>query len=406
MELPCSQGSDLSAEGKHSEHPSLLFRCNFQEKDGKPCEQPLDKGWVTACSHLFCNEHAHRWFASHDSCPVCGTNPVKLVRMDLSRASLRRRGTSCLVGMSPPEVLRALEVSLSFWTDQQLLRFQQEGRRRAQEVGRLACIERTGKARLMEAEELCNELEKKHGCMENKLAETLREVSELNDELSRISESVHQASRGGLHPERAATAQSQNETGFDHPPVRQSQFHEIATGMVLHLVVDCLTFEDFLYNATHGIAAANSRRQPRPNPFRYGVQLNSMHTVQPYAWRLHQSIFQDLKLGKDRAGTIASRIAMVVTRCSFALTFFVQFLLLAVGFQQQQSLQPSPNRDSCPWHWTRWQTRQHTDYCQPDDEGRRLQPLQSVPCPSHVREASEECLQMSVCDMHPGCGHR
>ena len=33
MELPCSQRSDLSAEGKHSEHPSLLFRCNHQEKD-------------------------------------------------------------------------------------------------------------------------------------------------------------------------------------------------------------------------------------------------------------------------------------------------------------------------------------------------------------------------------------
>lgn len=151
--------------------------------------------------------------------------------MDLSRTSLRRRGTSCLVGMSPPEVLRALEVSLSFWTDQQVLRFQQEGQRRAQEVGRLACIERTGKARLMEAEELCNELEKKNDHMENKLAETLREVSELNDELSRISETVHQASRVGPH--RSTTAQSQSETGFDFdhlPPVRQSHLREIATG--------------------------------------------------------------------------------------------------------------------------------------------------------------------------------
>ncbi|CAE7766429.1 Ccnb1ip1 [Symbiodinium sp. CCMP2456] len=232
MELPCSQRSDLSAESKHAEHPSLLFRCNHQEKDGKPCEQPLDKGWVTACSHLFCNEHARRWFASHDSCPVCGTNPVKLVRMDLSRASLRRRGKSCLVGMSPPEVLRALEVSLSFWTDQQLLRFQQEGQRRAQEVECLACIERTGKARLMEAEELCNELEKKNDCMENKLAETLREVSELNDELSRISEPAHQASRvGQLQPERATTDQNQSELGFDNPmPVRQCRFREIEIG--------------------------------------------------------------------------------------------------------------------------------------------------------------------------------
>ena len=26
-------------------------------QDSKPCEQPLDKGWVTACSHLFCNEN-------------------------------------------------------------------------------------------------------------------------------------------------------------------------------------------------------------------------------------------------------------------------------------------------------------------------------------------------------------
>ena len=73
------------------------------------------------------------------------------------------------------------------------------------------------------------------------------------------------------------------------------------------------------------------------------------------------------------------------------------------------------------------QTRQHVDYCQPDDEGRSLlwtsvlqaysgkfaplpgrclQPLQSVPCPSCFRKTSEECLQVSVCDMHTGRGLR
>ncbi|CAE7869712.1 CCNB1IP1, partial [Symbiodinium microadriaticum] len=323
MELPCSQRSDLSAEAKHAEHPSLLFRCNHQEKDGKPCEQPLDKGWVTACSHLFCNEHAHRWFASHDSCPVCRTNPVKLVRMDLSRASLRRRGKSCLVGMSPPEVLRALEVSLSFWTDQQLLRFQQEGQHRAQEVGRLACIERTGKARLMEAEDLCNELEKKNDCMENKLAETLREVSELNDELSRISETAHQAV--GHSFQKAAPGQA---LGVAR--------HGFALGRV-----DCLTFEDFLYNATHGIAAANSRRIRKLKACKVPSTLARLYITPRWipwyalcvsireCWQLEVFAVMRLKhRQKQRNGTIRSMVDL--TRSSFALTF-LQFLLLSVG---------------------------------------------------------------------------
>eukprot|EP00439_Symbiodinium_sp_Y106_P065268 s2353_g10.t1 len=219
------------------------------------------------------SQHAHRWFASHDTCPVCRApgfcetlppQSVKEGRQWLG-GTLQLRAETLRPHQSGEAGSHGSVSHLPATSGDELPGGHVSAGGTPSPRGLAFLLDRpAGKARLMEAEELCNELEKKNDHMENKLAETLREVSELNDELSRISETVHQASRVGPH--RSTTAQSQSETGFDFdhlPPVRQSHLREIATGMVLHLVVDCLTFEDFLYNATH---ASNSSNPYSPVP--------------------------------------------------------------------------------------------------------------------------------------------
>jgi len=178
MDLPSSQQSRGSTD---EVHPCLEFRCNYKDKDGKTCAQPLDEGWVTACSHLFCTEHARMWFAAHDSCPVCHTEPVKLVRVDLSKSTLTKRGRSCLIGMHPLDVLRALQISLSFWTDQKIFHSERERQFQENQQQHVLTMERVGMARLKEAEDTCNDLERKNARIENKLRQVLREVSSLRD---------------------------------------------------------------------------------------------------------------------------------------------------------------------------------------------------------------------------------
>ncbi|CAB0019279.1 unnamed protein product [Nesidiocoris tenuis] len=59
--------------------------CNFRS-----CETPLLKiGWITACSHAYCDEHGENFFqnsAAFVGCPSCGRNlnlDTEVVRNDL-----------------------------------------------------------------------------------------------------------------------------------------------------------------------------------------------------------------------------------------------------------------------------------------------------------------------------------
>lgn len=179
-----SQPPPSAAEG--AAHEFLLFHCNHVSEDGCRCQQPLDEGWVTACSHVFCGGHAKAWFRTHDDCPCCRNGPVKLVRLDVSRAGVRRRGRTALLGLTPPEIVRSTEVALNFWLDQKLFELTSECRQQATQKDRHRLLEEVVRTRLGEAERAARSLEAEHQNLKRRLSESGSEMRHLEAELALI----------------------------------------------------------------------------------------------------------------------------------------------------------------------------------------------------------------------------
>eukprot|EP00930_Biecheleria_cincta_P076844 TRINITY_DN64066_c0_g1_i1.p1 TRINITY_DN64066_c0_g1~~TRINITY_DN64066_c0_g1_i1.p1 ORF type:complete len:271 (-),score=56.33 TRINITY_DN64066_c0_g1_i1:52-864(-) len=98
----------------------LAFHCNFMEHAGKPCARRTDSGYLTSCSHLFCDEHAKSWFASHVDCPLCKDGgAVRIVKVDFSRP--RRQVDLAMVGFSPEEILQAASEAFGLYSSQKML---------------------------------------------------------------------------------------------------------------------------------------------------------------------------------------------------------------------------------------------------------------------------------------------
>lgn len=170
----------------------MLFHCNYVGDDGHRCPQPLDEGWITACSHVFCGCHAKAWFRSHDNCPVCRNGPVKLVRME-SSAAVRRRGRTALLGLTPPEVVRATEVAINFWLDQKLFELSSEGRHQAEQQERHRNLEEAVRSRLGDAQEAARRLETEQLGLKRRLQEASSEGQRLQAELARLQAEVTDA---------------------------------------------------------------------------------------------------------------------------------------------------------------------------------------------------------------------
>ncbi|BET01518.1 cyclin B1 interacting protein 1, E3 ubiquitin protein ligase [Nesidiocoris tenuis] len=88
--------------------------CNFRS-----CETPLLKiGWITACSHAYCDEHGENFFqnsAAFVGCPSCGRNlnlDTEVVRNDLDPPDVT-------IPLVPPIKLMEMAISATrFWTRQ------------------------------------------------------------------------------------------------------------------------------------------------------------------------------------------------------------------------------------------------------------------------------------------------
>lgn len=169
-----------------SRHAFLAFHCNFMTKDGEPCSRPLKEGWITACSHLLCYEHAKEWFQNHEDCPLCRSGKVKLVRMDLSQASGKRRDRLLLIGMTPPEILEATETAISFWLDQKVFEFQRNGRRQSQLLSHQKSVEELIKTKLREAETTCNALEEEQRDLQQRIDTKEKENCKMSQDVQRL----------------------------------------------------------------------------------------------------------------------------------------------------------------------------------------------------------------------------
>ncbi|CAM1301193.1 CCNB1IP1 (predicted) [Pycnogonum litorale] len=89
--------------------------CNF-----KRCRRKLSgMAWVTACSHIFCNEDGEREFSKQFTCPACRTSlpgENEILRVDLSPSEQYK--SMILAGQKPDVILEICTRALSFWTYQ------------------------------------------------------------------------------------------------------------------------------------------------------------------------------------------------------------------------------------------------------------------------------------------------
>ncbi|XP_073509871.1 E3 ubiquitin-protein ligase CCNB1IP1 [Phyllobates terribilis] len=93
-----------------------LLLCNFPK-----CRMKLsNRVWVTACSHIFCDQHGSGEFSrSPTVCPVCTTalsSKLDVLRTELNPAEEHK--AIMLAGLRPEVVLDICSLALAFWTYQ------------------------------------------------------------------------------------------------------------------------------------------------------------------------------------------------------------------------------------------------------------------------------------------------
>ena len=116
------------------------FSCRHVLSTTEHCvQQSLPKAVSVKCVKL---GHGHV-FAIREAIPACGIETTCAIPSSIP--SFHRPCQPCVNLRLTKRTCDTVPVSMKLLP-------QPEGQRRAQEVGRLACIERTGKARLMEAE--------------------------------------------------------------------------------------------------------------------------------------------------------------------------------------------------------------------------------------------------------------
>ncbi|XP_018413690.1 PREDICTED: E3 ubiquitin-protein ligase CCNB1IP1 [Nanorana parkeri] len=93
-----------------------LLLCNFPK-----CRVKLSgRAWVTACSHIFCDQHGSGEFSRSPAvCPACNStlsSKLDIVRSELSPSEEQK--AMMLAGLRPEIVLDICSRALAFWTYQ------------------------------------------------------------------------------------------------------------------------------------------------------------------------------------------------------------------------------------------------------------------------------------------------
>mmetsp|Transcript_93716 Transcript_93716/g.146261 ORF Transcript_93716/g.146261 Transcript_93716/m.146261 type:complete len:323 (+) Transcript_93716:49-1017(+) len=146
------------------------YRCNFRMPGGGCCKAPLNgEFWVTACSHVFCFDHAKQWFTNNDSCPVCRKDSVKMMRLDLSKPESKKMRKLKLASMDPNDVVEACRKALHFWIDQKSFEIREAHKQRQEVEQRQRTQAPSCKTRTCEAE--CDEMRQQKRKLEAQLAE-------------------------------------------------------------------------------------------------------------------------------------------------------------------------------------------------------------------------------------------
>lgn len=164
--------------------------CNFAK-----CRKPLtDFAYVTACSHIFCDEDGTRSFNKSTICPACQTNlsnKFEIVRNNLQPSEQYK--SMILAGLKPDVICEITNRALAFWVYQshQEKTYQEYVATRAKErsaqqekyyeemVSRITTELNLVKSQLSSAKNEVEETKKKYNDLSDKLMEKSRQHQKL-----------------------------------------------------------------------------------------------------------------------------------------------------------------------------------------------------------------------------------
>lgn len=183
-----------SADSRSQPHMEFLqYHCNFIMPNKECCGKTVGTGWITACSHLFCQEHAKEWFTTNNECPICRAGAVKLVHLSFSRGSHDRKTRTTMVGMLPTEIILATEVGLQFWLDQKVHEYQARQEQQIQLQQKQKGMEDHIRRELEVSEKTCEKMEDEHQQILHQIRTIDESVSKAENELKDVSTQIADA---------------------------------------------------------------------------------------------------------------------------------------------------------------------------------------------------------------------
>eukprot|EP00427_Karlodinium_veneficum_P021169 CAMPEP_0169113202 /NCGR_PEP_ID=MMETSP1015-20121227/28070_1 /TAXON_ID=342587 /ORGANISM="Karlodinium micrum, Strain CCMP2283" /LENGTH=293 /DNA_ID=CAMNT_0009175345 /DNA_START=71 /DNA_END=952 /DNA_ORIENTATION=+ len=194
------------------------FRCNFRKPGEKCCTRLANEGWVTACSHIFCQEHAKEWFTTNDDCPICRQGHVKMMKLDMPITDVKKRRKSDVMGMNPNEITEACTTALNFWTDQKIHDIQMAHLQNAESKEQRRKTHQKWLERLKSFELECNSMEKQKSDIKNKLKTLHSANAALTNRLTSLRSERVIIEEACRKLQRSCSAKPKQPFGMTEPP--------------------------------------------------------------------------------------------------------------------------------------------------------------------------------------------
>lgn len=144
-----------------------VLKCNWASKDGD-CKNATDaQCWITSCQHVLCDEHARLAFANGDSCPICGYDGAKVMRVSREGRDQARKGL--LPGLTPSEIMDSAARNIEFWVRQKALECEQRHERCLQMEKRCEEMSKLAEEQMQTYQMKCQQMEDMQLALQKKL---------------------------------------------------------------------------------------------------------------------------------------------------------------------------------------------------------------------------------------------
>jgi len=174
----------------------MVLRCNFQDKEGKPCGKALSEGLATSCSHIFCTEHAQEWFRKEDRCPICLDKEGKIrVAKVVTATNDQSRVQKLLIGRSPSDIQLAASTAMQFWLGQKMSEYDRDHSEESRLRDAVRRAIGDGRKRLLEVDVLVQSRKAGADELRRQLRETEDSLFKKKEEINRLRARCEQSRR-------------------------------------------------------------------------------------------------------------------------------------------------------------------------------------------------------------------